>query len=190
MVSPTCSVHQPACAMRRTVCRLRAVTAAVTYVTQPISWKPRKSSGVLGYAYGQAPFADQRNLKMAQNHVTIRRKRDHLEMGITHKQTILLSSIIKFRRIIIRFLVLWFPPSLHFYTPTFMRVTFSWKVWQQQLLDPQGSILSESPLIFRGNDHYWTKIDTIWIVLRVESQLRLHIALNLYIIGSLFAHTA
>ena len=47
-----CSVHQPACAMRRTVCRLRAVTAAVTYVTQPISWKPRKSSGVLGYASG------------------------------------------------------------------------------------------------------------------------------------------
>ena len=32
------------------MCRLRAVTAAVTYVTQPISWKPRKSSGVLGYA--------------------------------------------------------------------------------------------------------------------------------------------
>ena len=45
-----CSVQQPACAMRRTVCRLRAITAAVTYVTQPISWKPRKSSGVLGYA--------------------------------------------------------------------------------------------------------------------------------------------
>ena len=43
-------MQQPACAMRRTVCRLRAVTAAVTYVTQPISWKPRKSSGVLGYA--------------------------------------------------------------------------------------------------------------------------------------------
>ena len=45
-----CSVQQPACAMRRTVCRLRAITAAVTYVTQTISWKPRKSSGVLGYA--------------------------------------------------------------------------------------------------------------------------------------------
>ena len=29
----------------------------------------------------QAPFADQRHLKMAQNHMTIRRKRDHLEMG-------------------------------------------------------------------------------------------------------------
>ena len=48
-----CSVQQPACAMRRTVCRLRAITAAVTYVTQPISWKPRKSSGVLGYAAGR-----------------------------------------------------------------------------------------------------------------------------------------
>ena len=48
-----CSVQQPACAMRRTVCRLRAITAAVTYVTQPISWKPRKSSGVLGYASGE-----------------------------------------------------------------------------------------------------------------------------------------
>ena len=45
-----CSVQQPACVVRRTVCRLRAVTAAVTYVTQPISWKPQKSSGVLCYA--------------------------------------------------------------------------------------------------------------------------------------------
>ena len=29
----------------------------------------------------RAPFADQRDLKMAQNHLTIRRMRDHLEMG-------------------------------------------------------------------------------------------------------------
>ena len=33
----------------------------------------------------QAPFADQRDLKMAENHMAIGRKRYHLEMGVPSK---------------------------------------------------------------------------------------------------------
>ena len=40
---------QPACSMARAMCRLRAFT----YVTQPISWMPQKSSRLFIYAAGQ-----------------------------------------------------------------------------------------------------------------------------------------